>query len=60
MPYSNPKQPVAIFLDIKRRQGLEAAKAFGRKHSAEMSKGSKAAAKNRGARPYRARKGRSS
>ena len=36
MPYSNPKQPVAIFLSIKRRQGLKAAKAFGRKHSEDF------------------------
>ena len=32
MPYKDPKQAKAIFLDIKRREGLAAAKAFGRKH----------------------------
>lgn len=50
MPYSNSKQPVAIFLDIKRRQGLAAAEAFGRKHRAEMAKGAKGA---HGQRPYK-------
>lgn len=37
MPYSNPKQVQAVFLSIKRRQGLAAAKAFGRKHRQELS-----------------------
>lgn len=37
MPYSNPKQPTAIFLNIKRRKGEAAAKAFARKHREEMS-----------------------
>lgn len=55
MPYSNPKQPVAIFLDIKRRQGLEAAKAFGRKHRTEMKQSAKAVAKERSGRAYRPR-----
>ena len=32
MPYDNPKQAVAIFLDIKRKKGLKKAKEFGRKH----------------------------
>lgn len=49
MPYDNPKQPLAIFLNIKRRKGLEAAKTFANKHSADMGK-------SQGGRPYRARK----
>lgn len=49
MPYQQ-KQARAIFLDIKRRQGLEAAKQFGRKHKADLS----------GGRPYRPRRRRSS
>lgn len=56
MPYSNPKQATAIFMDIKRRRGLEAAREFGRKHRTDMSKGAKAAA---GKRPYQLRKSRS-
>lgn len=52
MPYDNPKQPVAIFLSIKRRQGLAAAKAFGRKHADEF-KGPKRRKKPR---PYRPRR----
>jgi hypothetical protein len=51
MPYPK-KQAVAVFMDIKRRQGLEAAKAFGRKHRDDLSKGAKA----HGQRPYKARK----
>lgn len=47
MPYSNPKQPVAIFLSLKRRQGMAAAKAFARKHRDEMAKGAKATNKYR-------------
>lgn len=54
MPYSNPKQATAAFLDIKRRQGLGKAKAFGRKHADALSK----AAKMRGKKPYRSRKAR--
>lgn len=60
MPYSNPKQPVAIFLDIQRRRGQAAAEAFARKHRNEMSRGAKAAAKDRSGRAYRARSRRSS
>lgn len=56
MPYSNPKQPIAIFLDIQRKKGQAAAKAFADKHRSEMSRGAKAAARDRGSRPYRARK----
>lgn len=56
MPFKNAKQPVAIFLDIKRRQGLQAAKMFAEKHHNEMSRGAKA----HGQRPYRAKKRRSS
>lgn len=36
MPYANRKQAVAIFLNIKRRQGQKAAEAFGRKHRADF------------------------
>ncbi len=32
MPYDNPKQAKAIFLNIKRKKGLAAAKQFGEKH----------------------------
>jgi hypothetical protein len=53
MPYSNPKQPIAIFLDIKRRQGLAAAKAFGAEHREEM-KGT--AQRRRKSRPYKSRR----
>lgn len=42
MPYSNPKQATAAFLSIKRRQGLAAAKAFGRKHREDMARGQRA------------------
>lgn len=55
MPFKNAKQPVAIFLDLKRRQGAQAAKAFAAKHKNEMSRGAA-----HGQRPYRARKRRSS
>ena len=48
MPYSR-KQAQAIFLDIQRRQGSVAAKAFGRKHSGDLSKS------NGRKRPYRPR-----
>jgi ribosome assembly protein YihI (activator of Der GTPase) len=45
MPYdAKSGQAQAVFLSIKRSQGLAAAKAFGRKHRKELS----AAAKNRG------------
>jgi hypothetical protein len=38
MPYNNEKrQATAVFLNIKRRQGLAAAKKFGRKHAVELS-----------------------
>lgn len=50
MPYDNPKQPIAAFLNIKRRKGPAAARAFAKKHRADLSKGSSA-------RPYKARKG---
>ena len=40
MPYSNPKQATAIFLDLKRKQGLKAAKMFAEKHKADMRRGS--------------------
>lgn len=49
MPYKDPKQATAIFLDIKRREGMAAAKAFGRKHRADF-KGDKRP------RPYRSRR----
>lgn len=48
MPYSNPKQAKAIFLNIKRRRGMAAAKAFGRKHAEDM-------AKDGGQKPYKSR-----
>lgn len=41
MPYDNPKQPVAIFMDLMRRRGEAAARAFASKHRADMSKGRK-------------------
>lgn len=41
MPYDNPKQATAIFMDIARKRGMAAAKAFGRKHSEDMSRGQK-------------------
>lgn len=54
MPYrENPKQATAIFLSIKRRQGLAAAQAFGRKHREDMSRGAKAKS---GQRAYKGRK----
>lgn len=49
MPFSNPKQPIAVFLNIKRRQGANAARAFAEKHRKDMGKSG-------GAKPYRARK----
>lgn len=52
MPYDNPKQPIAIFLDIKRRQGLAAAKRFGEKHREEFKK------RRKKPRPYRPRRDR--
>lgn len=47
MPY-DPKQAKAIFLNIKRKKGLAAAKAFGEKHAADFRKST-------GQRPYKAR-----
>lgn len=41
MPYSNPKQSTAAFLNIKRRQGLAAAKAFGRRHREDLARAQK-------------------
>lgn len=55
MPYSNPKQPVAAFLNIKRKQGLSAAKAFGRKHREELESAAKSKMKASGQRPYSGR-----
>lgn len=49
MPYSDPKQAVAIFLSIKRKRGLAAAKAFGRKHADDFGRKHKP-------RPYRPRR----
>lgn len=40
MPYPR-KQAVAIFLDKKRREGLAAAKAFGRQHKSSYKTRSK-------------------
>ena len=40
MPYPR-KQAVAILLDKKRREGLAAAEAFGRKHRADLQKSNK-------------------
>lgn len=51
MPWSNPKQPVAIFLDLKRRKGDAAARAFAKKHPGEMARGAKAAHPGRNYRP---------
>ncbi|HET6566511.1 MAG TPA: hypothetical protein VFG50_01015 [Rhodothermales bacterium] len=50
MPY-DPKsgQATAAFLNIKRRKGVAAAKAFGRKHASDLA----AAAKARGSRRRR-------
>jgi plasmid stabilization system protein ParE len=58
MPYDNPKQATAIFLDIKRKQGLSAAKAFGRKHREDLQRGQQMAAGTKSV-PYtpRPRKG---
>lgn len=56
MPYSNPKQGLAIFLDLQRKKGQAAAEAFAHKHKGDMARGAKAAAKARGSKPYRARK----
>lgn len=53
MPYKKD-QARAIFLDIQRKKGQEAAKAFGRKHRDDL-KGAKSAG-----RPYTARRRRSS
>ena len=50
MPYDNPKQATAIFLNIRRRKGAAAAKAFARKHSGDMARGVE-----RGKAPYRRR-----
>lgn len=50
MPYKDPKQAKAIFLDIKRRQGLQAAKAFGRKHRDAFRKGAGTSYKSRSSR----------
>lgn len=47
MPYSNPRQPVAIFLSIKRRRGEAAAEAFGRKHRDEFRKAARYRTRNR-------------
>lgn len=55
MPYSNPKQPVAAFLDIKRRQGLQAARAFADRHKADMKRGAQSAARSRSSKAYRPR-----
>lgn len=41
MPYSNPKQAMAVFLSIKRQKGEAAAKAWAHKHHDDMSKSSK-------------------
>ena len=55
MPYSNPKQATAIFLDIQRKRGQAAAKAFADRHRGDM----KRAAQDRSSRTYNARKRRS-
>ena len=51
MPWSNPKQPVAIFLDLKRRKGEGAARAFAKKHPGEMARGAQASHNKRNYRP---------
>lgn len=51
MPWKNPKQAAAIFLNLQRRKGLAAAEAFGRKHREEMSQGAR--------RPYKSKQKRS-
>lgn len=56
MPYKNPKQGLAVFLDIQRKRGQAAASEFAHKHKSDMARGAKAAAKDRGSKPYRARK----
>lgn len=38
MPYENPRQAVAIFLDIKRRKGDAAAHRWARKHRADFKR----------------------
>lgn len=58
MPYSNPKQAIAVFLDIKRKKGLDAAKAWGRQHRGELSAAMKGNHNHHG-RQYKARKNRS-
>lgn len=43
MPYdAKSGQATAAFLNIKRRKGVAAAKAFGRKHAADLSAAAKA------------------
>lgn len=38
MPYNtDKKQATAIFMNIKRRKGTTAAKAFGKKHSGDLA-----------------------
>jgi hypothetical protein len=54
MPYTNPSQATAVFLSIKKKQGLAAAKAFGRKHRKELS--SEAKGRQHKAKPYVARR----
>ena len=50
MPYKDPKQATAVFLNIKRRRGMAAAKAFGRKHREDFK------SEGRPNRPYRSRR----
>lgn len=60
MPY-DPKsgQATAAFLNIKRRKGAAAAKAFGRKHAADLSAAVKARApRHRRSSGYMPRSGR--
>lgn len=49
MPWKNPKQATKILMEIKRKQGSEAASAFGREHRGELKR-------RRKPRPYKPRR----
>lgn len=59
MPYSNPKQGLAVFLDIQRKKGQAAAEDFASRHRGDMRRGAKAAAKEKTSKTYRPRSRRS-
>jgi hypothetical protein len=56
VPYDNPKQAVAAFLNIRKRQGQRAASTFAKKHGRDMEAGAKAAHAEKA---YKSRKARS-